>query len=263
MVQAIINLAAFAATLYINFKVSTPKKGVTTVGDVSHKNPTRITPANFTFAIWGVIYTLLTVFVCSHFFLDSAYYERIGFLFLVSCIFNSGWIFTWTREMYYVSQILISSLLLCLISIYVRIDVRYGSDNTKTMWETIALNAPFSMYLSWLSVANIVSIAVTIAHYVQPVRSETTRVELLGIDDQTWSIIMQYVAVALAICAAVIRRDFVFSAVITWALFGIHSKNVKIAPRVSRAARLGSGIAGVVSILTMGQIVYNSNGKWL
>jgi hypothetical protein len=33
------------------------------IGDVSDKYPTLLTPAGFTFTIWGIIYTLLALFV--------------------------------------------------------------------------------------------------------------------------------------------------------------------------------------------------------
>jgi benzodiazapine receptor len=42
--------------------VSTTLLGGVTSADVSNMHPTLITPAGFTFAIWGIIYTLLLLF---------------------------------------------------------------------------------------------------------------------------------------------------------------------------------------------------------
>jgi hypothetical protein len=41
---------------------STTLLGGVTSADVSNMHPTLITPAGFTFAIWGIIYTLLLLF---------------------------------------------------------------------------------------------------------------------------------------------------------------------------------------------------------
>jgi tryptophan-rich sensory protein len=219
-----LNAVAFVATVALNGFASAPREGSPSVGDISHRNPTKFTPADFTFAIWAVIYSFLLSFVLYGFY-DSTYAEQAGYLFAVSCIFNSAWIILWTREKYLAAQGLIMGLLVSLIAIYLKMDVRYGEHNTKPILATIAVNVTFSMYMAWLSVANIANTSITIARFIQPNRTDNTELTFLGIKDKQWSFIMQGVAVALATTILLVRNDFVFPMVVAWALFGIFKKN--------------------------------------
>jgi hypothetical protein len=244
-----IDIIALIITLFVNFIVANNSKN--DVRTISHKNPTKIVPADFTFAIWGPIYILITIYTVTRLLKQGdSNYERIGFLFTLSCVFNILWIFTWLNERYYIAQVAITALLIDLLFIYNKIDVRYGLENNKSLWDTIALNVAFSMYMAWLCVANIVSTAVTIAHIIKPVRSESTKITFFGIDDEIWSIIMQLVTIALVVVMILFRKDFVFAAVIAWALFGIRNKQMTLAPFASRIATYGSLLCIIVTIVT-------------
>ena len=62
------NLAAFILLVLFNAVVgSTAFIGGQTTAEVSSKYETLVTPAGFTFAIWGVIYGMLGVFVIGQF----------------------------------------------------------------------------------------------------------------------------------------------------------------------------------------------------
>ncbi len=58
------NVLAFILMVIVNgIAGSTTLIGGMTTADVSNAYPTLLTPAGYTFAIWGVIYVLLGVFV--------------------------------------------------------------------------------------------------------------------------------------------------------------------------------------------------------
>ncbi|KAL0491245.1 hypothetical protein AKO1_009943 [Acrasis kona] len=243
-----LDLLSFIGTIVANFLIGTNQER--SVADISHKNPNRFVPSDGTFAIWGVIYTLLTVFVIFRQFKGSQpNYQSVGILFTLTNILNPLWIFFWVNERYYMAQIMITLLLITLIITYARADVKYGQDNNKSFIDTLAINSPFSMYLAWLCVATIVGAAVTISRYIQPVRSETTKVHLFGIDDELWSVIMQAAVITLTVLMAYLKKDFIFAAVATWALYGIRSNNLNNFPNVSQMAGYGSAICAITCAL--------------
>jgi benzodiazapine receptor len=57
------NIVAFIITLIINGLSNTTLIGGRTTAEVSNGYPTLITPEGYVFAIWGIIYVLLGVFV--------------------------------------------------------------------------------------------------------------------------------------------------------------------------------------------------------
>jgi tryptophan-rich sensory protein len=93
------NLAAFILTLVINGVAGSTKLiGGVNTAEVSDAYPTLITPAGYTFAIWGVIYLLLGIFVVYQALPSQKgkdFQRKIGWLFVVSSIMNIAWIFCW------------------------------------------------------------------------------------------------------------------------------------------------------------------------
>lgn len=60
------NIIAFVFTVIVNSLAgSTTLIGGVNTAQISDSNPTLVTPAGYVFAIWGIIYVLLGVFVRS------------------------------------------------------------------------------------------------------------------------------------------------------------------------------------------------------
>lgn len=57
------NTAAFAAVLAVNALANLLPIGGKTTGEISEQYANLFTPAGYTFAIWGLIYLLLGIFV--------------------------------------------------------------------------------------------------------------------------------------------------------------------------------------------------------
>ncbi|XP_061653316.1 uncharacterized protein si:dkey-29d8.3 isoform X2 [Phyllopteryx taeniolatus] len=79
-------------------------------GNVSARYETDITPAGWTFSIWGVIYTWLSLMVIyitlyvfrgswAHCLLPYAFY----FFWLFNMVLNMIWLLLWDREMFFIS----------------------------------------------------------------------------------------------------------------------------------------------------------------
>lgn len=84
----LISLPALIITLIINYTMTTD------IGTNSDLYMTRYTPANWAFAIWGVIYTSLALMI-----LFTKQFQTLGsnLIFLVSCLINIGWVILWSR----------------------------------------------------------------------------------------------------------------------------------------------------------------------
>ena len=140
-----------AAGLPLNGK--TPK-------ELSDRFPTYITPAGYTFGIWGLIYLFLTLFVLYQFFpstLGDPYInEGVGLIFILNAILNMSWIVSWhyqTPGNLWISLVLITGILVTLLVIYHRL----VSVTTSDWLKQVCVFTGFSMYLGWLSVATLVN----------------------------------------------------------------------------------------------------------
>ena len=106
----IINAVAFVGIIVVNGLSMIPSPLFPrTNTNVSHEHPTDITPTDGTFAIWGfiylfqiawIVYTITLVFRTGAADILPA---KFFFLYVLSNVFNVGWLLAWSREMFNVS----------------------------------------------------------------------------------------------------------------------------------------------------------------
>jgi benzodiazapine receptor len=237
-----INIVAFAVTILVNgLAGSTTLLGGVTSADVSDMYPTLVTPAGFTFAIWGIIYTLLAVFVIYQLLTkDKTFLQQIGVFFALSSLLNICWLFLWHYDLITYSVVLMLALLASLILIYLRLDI--GRASSVSVKERLCVHLPFSVYLGWISIATIANVSVTLT---------AVGWDGLGIADETWAVVIIAVALVLTLAMLVLRKDVAFSLVVVWALVGILSKqsdfqNIVLAAEVCIAIILLAIVAVVL-----------------
>ncbi len=206
------NIAVYIVTLIINGLANTTLIGGRTTADVSNMYPTLITPAGYVFAIWGIIYVLLAIFLVYQALpnqREKPFQKQISILFILTCVFNISWLFLWQNLYLSYSIILILGFLLSLIAIYVRLNIGKSNASLK---EKLAVHLPFSVYLGWLTIATIanITIALTAANW-----------DGFGLAPETWAILVLAVALLITLAVIVTRRDIAYSLVIIWALAGI------------------------------------------
>ena len=212
----VINIIAFIFTLAVNgLAGSTTLLNGMTSGEVSDLYPTLVTPAGFTFAVWGVIYTLLFLFLVYQTLpknRDKPFLGQIGFLFALSSICNIVWLFLWHYKLFTYSLVLMFALLASLILIYWRLDIGRVAISLKEM---VFVQLPFSVYLGWISIATIanVSVALTAIGW-----------DGFGIEKMMWAVLIICVALLLSLAMLAIRKDIAFCFVVIWALIGILEK---------------------------------------
>ena len=141
-----------------------------TIANISKTYESLLTPPDWAFSIWGVIYSYLIVFLIAQFIstkkcnIESSV-AKIGSLFLISCIANSLWICMFvigTPLSIFFSNIPIFTLLALLATISYKCKFFDYTHNISTI---LCVDMPFSIYLGWLIIASSVSIATTETAY--------------------------------------------------------------------------------------------------
>ena len=208
----IANASAFIATVIVNLLANAlPLNGKTTAA-ISDSYPTLVTPAGYVFSIWGVIYTLLFVFIVFQALpkqREEPFLRKISFFFVLSNVMNMLWLFLWHYEQITLSVIPMFLLLAALIAIYLRLDIGRAEVSRK---ERLCVHLPFSVYLGWITVASITNVAAALT---------AINWDRWGIDAVTWAILMIMIALIIDLTIVVKRRDIAYSLVIIWALAGI------------------------------------------
>jgi hypothetical protein len=87
---------------------------------------------------------------------DNQGIARITPLFLLSCLANIGWLFTWHYGILSLNIVLMLVLLGCLIGIYRQLRADGMQPSTGERW---LVCVPFSIYMGWITVTTIVNAA--------------------------------------------------------------------------------------------------------
>jgi len=209
----IVNIIAYAITIVVNgIAGGTTILGGLNTAQISNANPTLITPAGYVFSIWGVIYILLGAFVIFQVLprnKDKNFQSEVSWLFVLSCIFNTTWIFLWQYKYFALSVLFIFLLLASLIAIYLRLNI---GRSAAPLSEKLAVRLPFSVYLGWITIASIADVAVALV---------SAKWDGAGIAAGTWAVLVVAIALLISVVVIATRRDIGYSLVIIWALLGI------------------------------------------
>lgn len=186
-----------------------PLNGQTT-GEISNRLPVLFTPAGYVFSIWSVIYVLLIIWVIGLWrnrLKKETLFERRSLLFILSSVFNIAWIFLWHYEYFFLTVVVMISLLLTLIVLYCTYPLL---DNR------LSGRLPISIYLGWISVATIANISYVLTVYEW---------SGWGLSDPLWAVIMLTIGAAIALHIRFHHYDIAFPTVFIWAFIGIAIKN--------------------------------------
>jgi len=208
----VVNVVAFLAVVIVNALATTTLLNGRTTAEVSGLYPTLITPAGFTFSIWGIIYVLQLVFVVFQFLprhRQDTFHRQIAYLFALSSVFNIMWLFLWQYDYITVSVALMFALLTSLIAIYLRLHV---GKSKAPLREKLCVHVPFSVYLGWITVASIANVATALV---------SVNWDGFGISEATWAVLVIAIALMITLAVLTTRRDIAYGLVIIWALTGI------------------------------------------
>jgi len=218
---SILNLLGFIGTVVVNALATTLPLNNITTGELSDLYPNLFVPAGLTFAIWGLIYVLLGIFVIYQLMPSVRrdaqkvdFVQRIGPLFFVSCLANIGWIFAWHYKIVPLSLVLMLILFGSLIAIYLRLNIG-KSEAPKT--EKYLVHLPFSVYLGWITIATIANVTALLVNI---------NWNAWGLGEQFWAVAVIIVGIAIALSVLFTRKDIFYCLVVDWALLGILLKRL-------------------------------------
>jgi hypothetical protein len=208
----------FVASLVVNGLAGTTILGGNTTAEVSDSYSNLFTPAGATFVIWGLIYSLLTVF-CIRLFIRQKYQTKeIGTLmarltgyFIIASSLNALWLIAWQYRVLWLSVLLMVAILVTLIKAS---SLTFNRRLTNLDW--VSLKLPFSIYFGWITVATIANVTAFLV---------SVGWNGWGISAEIWALIVLTVGAIIGIITALSKYDWAYLAVFVWAYFGIWLKH--------------------------------------
>ena len=218
ILRQFITLAAVIIAFIVNVLSNIfPLNGLT-IGGISNtlfKN-VLIIPANYAFAIWGLIYLglfALAIYQVLPSQRENPNLRKTGYLLTIASAAQSIWVYLFLSRLFVLSVVAMLLILLPLITIYLRLEIGITPKSRSEKW---FINYPIGIYLGWISVATIVNIASAL--YINNWNG-------FSISAEMWTAIMVTIATVIAAIALFQRQDVAYSGVTVWALIAIAVKH--------------------------------------
>ena len=211
-IRQILVILSTAGVIIINYLGATGSLNNTSVGDISDKYPTLITPADYAFSIWGLIYLgmiLFSIYQALPSQTAKPHFLRTRTVYIASCVANCAWIYFWLHE-----QILIAAAVLFILLAALAF-INLNLKGANSIAETWLARVPFGIYFGWVTVASILNAAVALT-FAGVEASNTTATIWAGI-----------LICAAAILGVLIRWKLgiaVYAVTVAWALTAIAVK---------------------------------------
>jgi len=205
-------IASLIMTIIVNGLANAlPLNGKNT-GEISDSFDVLFVPAGYVFSIWSVIYVALigyAIFQALPAQRTNPRLRAIGWLFVLSNVANTAWIFLWHYEYFVATLAVMTVLLLTLIAIYVRLNSGNWQPTTAEKW---LVKIPFSIYLGWITVATVAN-ATSVLDYVGW--------NGFGLSPEFWAVTMLVIATGIGLAFSLLRNDIAYVLVLVWAFIGI------------------------------------------
>ncbi|HEY9846583.1 MAG TPA: hypothetical protein V6D03_10335, partial [Candidatus Caenarcaniphilales bacterium] len=214
VVLQIATLAAILATLTVNILSNFfPPRGLS-IGEIATTvlQGVQITPANYAFAIWGLIYLGLIAYGIYQFLPTqraNPTIRRVDSLLIIACIAQIAWVYLFTLRLFWLSVVAMLGILLPLIGAYLHLQSNRARVSREQKW---LVYVPFSIYLGWISVATIVNVASALY---------SSGWNGWGMSAEGWTVIMLIVGAVVAATVAIQQADIAFTLVFIWAYVAI------------------------------------------
>ena len=194
--------------------------------DITDQWSISVDPATWAFAIWGLIYSLLGMFVVYQALPDSMVpdrnndliFEDIGYVFAANMIFNGLWL-----VIFQTNTVIGFTLGALVIAGILSTDLYMMMKSTRTpvnIYEWISMRGGFSIYSGWVSAATILNVSYMLKSY--------------GLEDgnipwfteETAGVAILYVAFAIYNVAAYSERNPLYGSVLIYVTYAIYDNIV-------------------------------------
>ena len=241
---AIATLAAIIGTLLVNTLSNIFPPDGQNVGEIANTilSGVLITPANYAFAIWGLIYLGLITYGVYQFKPNQRQdptIQKVNRLLIVACIAQMVWIFLFTFQAFSLSVIAMLGILLPLIGTYFALGIGKQAMNYQRRWFA---QYPFSIYLAWISVATVVNVASAL--YAAGWSG-------WGLNSSAWTSVMIAVSAVIAAMVILRRQDIPFTLVFVWAYGAIAVRHTDVTMIWLSAAIAAVALLGLLGMQRM------------
>lgn len=158
-----LNVVAYVANVVITYGVGVLGiAGTATNAELSEKYQTLVTPAGFTFAIWGIIFVAQLIFTIVQllpaFRGSKMVASAVGYDYIAVCIAQIGWTLSFTFEIIWLSLAFMLGILYFLLTL-INDQYKEGASDSpiRDYW---LLKFPFSVHTGWIIAASCVNINV-------------------------------------------------------------------------------------------------------
>tara|TARA_R110002020_G_scaffold303939_3_gene519626 strand:- start:23906 stop:24703 length:798 start_codon:yes stop_codon:yes gene_type:complete len=216
---ALLNLFSVILVIGVNAASQILRFNDTTNGEVSYKYFNLFTPADYAFAIWGVIFLGLiaySVFQVRRAFFshkNSDFIEQTGYWFALANFLTTAWVFAFTYEYIGLSVLIMIGILVSLLKVVINTNMERWDAPLKVIafvwW-------PICFYSGWIAVATIANIA-----------SFLVKIDFAGshLNQIVWTMIMITITVFINMLMINLRNMREFALVGAWALFALFIKH--------------------------------------
>ena len=184
-----------------------------TTGEVSDRYSHVLTPAGYTFAIWGLIYVAslgLAVYQALPSQHTRAVHRATGWWLAAAFAASTIWVPIWVSGALTVAQLVIITLVVCLAVALGRLT---GMGPASTQAEQWLLRLPVSGYLGWATIATVAGTGTT---------AEWTGISLSDGAETTAAVVALLILAALsAWIASRVLAAAGFTALLAWGLVGV------------------------------------------
>jgi hypothetical protein len=156
----IFNVLALIVVLIVNYLANAwPINGIKT-NVISDRYANEFAPAGITFSIWAVIYSLILGLMVWQFIgrnhLKVSAIKSFSIWFMMNCVLNACWLFSWHYEAFVISLMLMLGILFTLVKLN-QIEHTEISPYTPSKW---LIQSAFGIYLGWICIATIANFTV-------------------------------------------------------------------------------------------------------
>jgi hypothetical protein len=129
-----------------------------------------ITPAGYTFVIWGAITMFTSIYSFYHLFFDRHFFSR-NFYLLLSFVYicYTLWLLAAERNLFLATVIVVLAMLVSLVKVF----HEAAKDSYRGQMNKIFLLGGTGMYLGWVSIASVLNIAIYIFSFGFDIYSDT------------------------------------------------------------------------------------------
>ncbi len=235
LIKILLNSVSLVAVLVINYLSNTTLVSQQSVGEMSNRFQTVITPAGYAFAIWGLIYLSLIFFAGYQWHLwirkkNTDVIDCIGYYFVIANLANALWVIAWVNGLIGVSLLLILILLGSLATIVKRLNMEKWNAPFPVIF---FIWWPIAIYFGWIILATVLNIKVF---------AVSRGYDDLLLSATVWGVLLITVSTAIYL-SLVYARNLRESAIVgVWGLLAIVLRQAEANPVIAVTSLISSAV---------------------